>query len=61
MDPIEVYERCLSDKPYSKELKIYTENYLRRVIKELEILEEYEKCSDLVKFIEKRFSKSSVV
>ncbi len=61
MDPIEVYERCLSDKPYSKELKIYTENYLRRVIKELEILEEYEKCSDLVKFIEKRFSKSSVI
>jgi hypothetical protein len=61
MDPIEVYERCLSDKPYSKELKIYTENYLRKVIKELEILEEYEKCSDLVKFIEIRFSESSVI
>ena len=61
MDPIEVYKRCMSDKPYSKELKIYTENYLKKVIKELEILEEYEKCSDLVKFIEKRFSKSSVV
>ena len=51
----------MSDKPYSKELKIYTENYLRKVIKELEVLEEYEKCSDLVKFIEKRFSKSSVI
>jgi hypothetical protein len=55
MDPIEVYERCLSDKPYSKELKIYTENYLKKVIKELEILEEYEKCSELVKFIDRRF------
>ena len=61
MDPIEVFERCMSDRPYSKELKIYTENYLRKVIKELEVLEEYEKCSDLVKFIEKRFSKSSVI
>jgi hypothetical protein len=55
MDPIEVYKRCLSDKPYSKELKIYTENYLKKVIKELEILEEYEKCSELVKFIDRRF------
>jgi hypothetical protein len=55
MDPIEVYERCLSDKPYSKELKIYTEKYIRKVIKELELLEEYEKCSDLVKFIDRRF------
>ena len=61
MDPIEVFERCMSDRPYSKELKIYTENYLRKVIKELELLEEYEKCSQLIKFIETRFSKSSVV
>ena len=61
MDPIEVFERCMSDRPYSKELKIYTENYLRKVIKELELLEEYEKCSQLIKFIENRFSKSSVV
>ncbi len=56
MDPIEVFERCMSDRPYSKDLKIYTEKYLKRVIKELENLEEYEKCIELIKFIEKRFS-----
>jgi hypothetical protein len=55
MNPIEIYNRCMCDKPYSNELKIYTENYLKKVIKELEILEEYEKCSELVKFIDRRF------
>lgn len=55
IDPIEVYERCLSGKPYTKDLKIYTEKYLRRVIKELEVIEEYEKCIELNKFIEVRF------
>lgn len=55
IDPIEIYQRCLSNKPYSKELKIYTEKYLRRVVKELEIIEEYEMCIELNKFIEVRF------
>lgn len=55
IDPIEIYQRCLSNKPYSKELKIYTEKYLRRVVKELEIIEEYEMCIELNKFIEARF------
>lgn len=55
IDPIEVYQRCLSNKPYSKDLKIYTEKYLRRVVKELEIIEEYEMCIELNKFIESRF------
>jgi hypothetical protein len=55
MNAIEVFERCMGDKPYSKELKIYTEKYLRKVVKELEILEEFEKCIELNKFIEIRF------
>ena len=42
MDPIEIYDRCLSGKPYSLELKIYSENYLKKVIKELEEIEEYD-------------------
>lgn len=55
MNAIEVYERCLSGKPYTKDLKIYSEKYLRRVVTELESLEEYEKCIELVKFIQQRF------
>ena len=56
MNPIEVFERCMSDKPYSNELKIYTEKYLLEVVKELALIEEYEKCIELNKFIKKRFS-----
>lgn len=59
MNAIEVFERCMADKPYSKELKIYTEKYLRKVVKELEMLEEFEKCIELNKFIKLRFSHSS--
>jgi hypothetical protein len=55
MDPIEVYNRCLSGKPYSEELKIYSKRYLQRVVQELVIIEEYEKCIELNKFIENRF------
>ena len=32
MNPIEVYDRCISGKPYSKELKIYTKKYLNKVL-----------------------------
>lgn len=56
MNAIEVYERCLSGRPYTKDLKIYSEKYLRRVVTELESLEEYEKCIELVKFIQQRFN-----
>ena len=55
MDPIEVYNRCLSGRPYSSELKIYSEKYLKRVIEELVQLEEYEKCIEMNKFIKQRF------
>ena len=56
MDPIEVYERCLSGRPYSKELRIYSKKYLQKVVQELVEIEEYEKCIELNKFIENRFS-----
>ena len=56
MDPIEVYNRCLSGKPYSKELKIYSRRYLQRVVLELAEIDEYEKCIELNKFIENRFN-----
>lgn len=56
MDAIEIYERCLSGRPYTKDFKIYSEKYLRKVVTELELLEEYEKCIELSKFIELRFS-----
>lgn len=55
MDAIEIYERCLSGRPYTKDFKIYSEKYLRKVVTELELLEEYEKCIELVKFIQQRF------
>lgn len=59
MNPIEVYDRCISGKPYSKELKIYTKKYLNKVVEKLAELDEFEKCIELNKFIEKRFDFSS--
>jgi hypothetical protein len=59
IDPIEIYQRCLSGRPYTKDLRIYTEKYLRKVVKELEIIEEYEMCIELNKFIDQRFNHDS--
>jgi hypothetical protein len=56
MDPYEVYDRCLSNKPYTVDFKIYSEKYLQKVITKLAELEEYEKCSDLSKYIRQRFN-----
>ena len=56
MDPFVVYNRCLSGKPYSKELKIYSRRYLQRVVLELAEIDEFEKCIELNKFIENRFN-----
>lgn len=60
MDPIEVYHRCLQNRPYSNQLRIYTKKYLQKVVLELAQLEEFEKCIELNKFIEKRFDFSQV-
>jgi hypothetical protein len=56
MDAIEVYNRCLSGRPYTIDLKIYSERFLKRVIDELVELEEYEKCIEMNKFIKQRFN-----
>ena len=55
MDAVEIFNRCMSGKPYSKELKIYTKKYLQKIVEELVELEEYEKCIQLNNFIELRF------
>lgn len=59
MKALEVYDRCLSGKPFTKNLKIYTKEYLLKVLEELEYIEEYEKCNVLNKFIQKRFNHES--
>lgn len=56
MDTIEIFNRCMSGKPYSKDLKIYTKRFLQKIVEELVELEEYEKCIQLNSFIEKRFN-----
>ncbi len=55
MDPINVYNRCMIDKPYTEDFKIYSKSYLQKVVAELQLLEEYEKCIELNKFINRRF------
>lgn len=61
MDPFEVYQRCLTGRPYSKDLKIYTKKYLQKVVLQLAELEEFEKCIELNKFIELRFDFTEVL
>ena len=51
MKCLEVFDRCKINKPFSKELKIYSEKYLKSILKELEEIEEYEKCHFLNSFI----------
>lgn len=55
MECIEVFNRCKENRPYSKKLEIYSEKYLKFILKELEYLEEYEKCHFLNQFIKERF------
>jgi hypothetical protein len=56
MNALEVFDRCMSNKPYTTDFKIYSKKYLQKVVKELEQIDEFEKCIELVKFIEKRFN-----
>jgi hypothetical protein len=56
MKCLEVFDRCKINKPFSKELKIYSEKYLKSILKELEEIEEYEKCHFLNSFIKERFN-----
>lgn len=55
VDPIEVYNRVIINKPYGKNLKPYTKKILLNVINSLENDEEYEKCQYLLEYIKRRF------
>ncbi len=56
MNALEIFDRCMSDRPYTTDFKIYSENYLNKVLRELEQQDEFEKCIKLKEFIEFRFS-----
>lgn len=55
IDPIEVYNRISIGKTYGRNLKPYPKKILLSVIESLKEDEEYEKCINLIKFIDKRF------
>ncbi len=55
MNALEVFDRCMSNKPYTTDFKIYSKRYLQKVVKELEQIDEFEKCIKLVKYISERF------
>ena len=51
-----VFERITNGILYNRNLKIYTKDYLRGIVKELEEQEMFEKCIKLNEFINKRFN-----
>ena len=55
MIALEVFDRCMSNKPYTTDFRIYTKKYLQKIVKELEQIDEFEKCIKLIQFIDKRF------
>jgi len=55
----EVYKRVTSGKPFDKKMKPYSKLQLDRVLKYLEIEEEYEKCQEIKNFIDSRFTHGS--
>ena len=55
MIALEVFDRCMSNRPYTTDFKIYSKNYLQKTVKELEQIDEFEKCIKLVKYIDERF------
>lgn len=56
MIALEVFDRCMSNKPYTTDFRIYTKKYLQKTVKELEKIDEFEKCIKLVKYIDERFN-----
>lgn len=55
IDPYEVYERIKTNRPYGKNLKIYSKEIIKSVIKMLVDEEEYEMCIELEKYLSTRF------
>ena len=56
INPNEVFSRISKGKPYGKNLKPYTKNVLVSVVQLLEDIDEFEKCIELNKFIDDRFT-----
>ena len=56
MIALEVFDRCMSNKPYTTDFRIYTKKYLEKTVKELESIDEFEKCIRLIEFINRRFN-----
>jgi hypothetical protein len=56
MNALEIFDRCMSNKTYTIDFKIYSKNYLTKVLRELEQQDEFEKCIKLKEFIEFRFN-----
>jgi hypothetical protein len=55
IDAYEVYERIFTNRPYGKNLKIYSKDIMKIVIELLSDYEEYEMCIELDKYLESRF------
>lgn len=51
----DVFDRISRGIFYNKNLKIYTKEYLKIILSELEDEEDFEKCSALKEFIKRRF------
>lgn len=51
-----VFNRVNIGTPYDRKLKLYSKNYLKKVVKYLEEEEEYEKCYLLIEYIKFRFN-----
>jgi hypothetical protein len=51
-----VFNRVNTGMPYDRKLKLYSKNYLKKVVTYLEEEEEYEKCSLLIEYIKIRFN-----
>jgi hypothetical protein len=56
INPEEIYQSIESGKPYNKNLRLYTLTEIESSIRQFVLDEEYEKCSILKNFIDKRFN-----
>ena len=56
INPEEIYESISKGKPFNRNLKLFTKIEVESAIRQFISSEEYEKCSVLKKFIDKRFN-----
>lgn len=52
----EIYQRVVQNKPFDKNLKIYSKEKIEEVLSFFEKIEDYEKCHKLKLFIKERFN-----